>query len=377
MNMKWSKQWAAALLVAPTMYLASCGGSSNNNETTDTLSTQSAPPVGAESPAKATDTLTTVGEGGNSSASGNTDQSTTSPGNVAATGASSSGGSEAKKSTASTSKKHRSTKKSNVSSADNTKPESKIADTSVAVEKTNMNSVTRKQDDADSSTMSKSIMDTSSSVTKVDTTGEDMRNMDSTRADSSWNKSSNVGIPSTPDSTKSTMVKDSTSPVVTDTTMQDKTADNSAGMNFTPSSFITTQIQNNYGEIKMARLAIDQASSSEVKSLAKILENDHNQALRDLQDLAKDQTDLAGTLPTKESDSAREHITMMQNNRGSDFDKIWVSHMYQMHVRSVQTYELAQNQISDEELKAWISKILPKLKEHRDKLEQLDRNLNK
>lgn len=374
--MKWSKKWAAALLVAPTMYLASCGGSSNNNETTDTLTTQSAPPASGDSPSsKSGDTLTTVGEGGHSAASGNTDQSTTSPGNVAATGASSTGSSGEKKSTTSTTKKHKSGKKNNVSSAENKQPESKIPE--VATEQTKTDSVTRAKDDADSSTINKSIMDTSSSVTKVDTTGEDMRNMDSTRADSNWNKNSNVGIPSTPDSVKSTMVKDSTTPAVADTTVPDKTADNSVGMNFTPSSFITTQIQNNYGEIKMARLAIDQASNPEVKSLAKTLENDHNQALRDLQDLSKDQTDLAGTLPTKESDSAREHITMMQNNRGSDFDKIWVSHMYQMHVRSVQTYELAQNQISDEELKAWITKILPKLREHRDKLEELNRNLSK
>jgi len=93
--------------------------------------------------------------------------------------------------------------------------------------------------------------------------------------------------------------------------------------------------------------------------------------------MATSQSNASGTLPTTESDSARQHITMMQNSRGSDFDKTWVAHMLQMHERAVQTYEMAQQQIDDAALKSWITKMLPKLREHRDKLAQLDRSINK
>lgn len=127
----------------------------------------------------------------------------------------------------------------------------------------------------------------------------------------------------------------------------------------------------------MARLAIDQASSSDVKNIARILENDHNQALRELQTLARNQADLSGSLPTSESDSAKQHISMMRNSRGSDFDRTWVSHMHAMHEQGVRNFEMAENTITDTNLKNWVSKMLPKLRDHRDRLAQLERNLSK
>lgn len=449
--MKWSKQWVAAFLLAPGMYLASCQGSNNNRDTSDSMSTRSAPPSDVNS--STSDQLNSGDTSSSSSnmATGNTNQATTSPGtdaSSATTGGSTASGSSTGTTGSTGSSATTSTGSSaSIGSTSSTGAKSGTRKTTVArkkkrtttygstsrtgvdrssttnrssIDRTNTTTtpVTSDRSSADQTTtrMDRSSVDSSSSVmnrSSRDTSGgEDMRNMDSSnkmsrgdssmntgtdtsawknRRDTSW-KSGTSGRNSTSESSStldsttgmrlnnSAMVgnnptgRDTTNPE--STSHMGNTSTMTAGTSFTPSSFVKAQIENNFGEIKMARLAIDQGSSLEVKSLARTLENDHNEALRELQTMARNMSDISNSLPTTETDSARQHIDMLRSSRGSDFDKMWAMHMHEMHVKGVQTFENMQTQASDAALKSWIDKMLPKLRSHRDKLAQLDRSLN-
>lgn len=104
MNMKWSKNWVAAAMLVPGIFLASCGSGGNNNETSDTLSTQSAPPSDDNSSTYDTqnmgDSSTTSGTGvgatpGTSGTTGTTDAgSSVSPGTSGTKGTPGSTGSD-------------------------------------------------------------------------------------------------------------------------------------------------------------------------------------------------------------------------------------------------------------------------------------------
>lgn len=140
------------------------------------------------------------------------------------------------------------------------------------------------------------------------------------------------------------------------------------------SAFAVEAASGNLAELKLAQLAIQKSSNKEIKDIAKMLETDHTAALGDLKSIAS----VKGiTLPTDEPDKTKELITDLSDDKPADFDKNWVKALMDKHEKTISDYEKALNDLKDEDLKAWITKVLPTIRSHHDKLMAINSKLKK
>jgi len=129
--------------------------------------------------------------------------------------------------------------------------------------------------------------------------------------------------------------------------------------------FVVEAVSGNYAEIQLAQLAIQKSTDKQIKEIAKSLEADHTAALNDLKALA---TSKAISIPTDAPDKTKELITDLSDDKPADFDKAWVKALMDKHEKTISSYEKELNDSKDEALKAWITKVLPIIRTHHDKL---------
>lgn len=129
--------------------------------------------------------------------------------------------------------------------------------------------------------------------------------------------------------------------------------------------FVVDAVAGNIAEIKLAQLAQEKSGSTELKGIAKMLEEEHTAALGDLKSLA---TTKGITIPTEESDKVKETIKDLSEDKPSDFDKAWTKELMDKHEKTINDYEKELGQSTDDAVKAWINTVLPKIRSHHDKL---------
>jgi len=138
--------------------------------------------------------------------------------------------------------------------------------------------------------------------------------------------------------------------------------------------FVVEAASGNYAEIKLAQLAEQKSTDKEIKDIAKMLVADHTAALDDLKTLA---TNKAITIPTEEPDKTKEQIKDLNDDKPADFDKAWVKELMDKHEKTINTYEKELGETKDEDIKAWINKVLPKIRTHHDKLMAINSRVKK
>ncbi len=115
-------------------------------------------------------------------------------------------------------------------------------------------------------------------------------------------------------------------------------------------------------EVKLGKLAGDNASSDEVKQFGQRMVDDHTKANDELKAVAKGKNI---DLPKQEDDKeAKEMSDTLSKLKGEDFDKAYMKHMVQDHEKDVASFEKESKDGADDEVKAFAAKTLPTLKEH-------------
>jgi putative membrane protein len=135
--------------------------------------------------------------------------------------------------------------------------------------------------------------------------------------------------------------------------------------------FVYEVVSTNYGEIKMAELANQKSRSEELKRIATRLTTDHTTALNELKTLAQAK---AISVPVGETDGARRKLENLAEET-EDFDEEWCKEMLNLHEKSIEKFEDRVENTEDAELKAFITKTLPVLKEHYQHLKALKERL--
>lgn len=139
-------------------------------------------------------------------------------------------------------------------------------------------------------------------------------------------------------------------------------------------NFVVNAVSGNIAEVKLAQLATEKSNDKEIKEIAKMLEADHSAALSDLQSLASTK---AISIPTDEPDKTKDLIKDLSDDKPADFDKAWVKELMDKHEKTINDYEKALNDLKDEDIKAWINKVLPKIRTHHDKLMAINSRIKK
>jgi len=126
--------------------------------------------------------------------------------------------------------------------------------------------------------------------------------------------------------------------------------------------FIENAAKGGLFEVQVAKLAESKASDPAVKDFAKMLVDQHTNANNELTQLANNK---GVELPAAPGFMQRHNENSLAKRSGADFDKHFVSEVgIKDHQKDIKDFEKAAKDVKDPDLKAFIEKTLPTLREH-------------
>lgn len=126
--------------------------------------------------------------------------------------------------------------------------------------------------------------------------------------------------------------------------------------------FIQEAAESGMFEVQIAQLASSKASNADVKAFATTLANDHKNANNELMQLANSKK---VELPAAPPRGKRKDIEKLGKLSGAEFDRKFMHEVgIKDHEKDIKKFEKASGKVKDADLKGWIDKTLPKLREH-------------
>jgi putative membrane protein len=127
-------------------------------------------------------------------------------------------------------------------------------------------------------------------------------------------------------------------------------------------TFIKEAAQGGMAEVELGRLGVERAESPDVRQFAQRMVDDHSKANDELMEIASKK----GVAVPKDLDpkhkAAKDRLSKLS---GRDFDRAFMRDMMSDHDHDVTAFQKQSAKGHDPELKAWIDKTLPTLKEHK------------
>jgi putative membrane protein len=126
-------------------------------------------------------------------------------------------------------------------------------------------------------------------------------------------------------------------------------------------SFVKEAAAGNQSEIALAQLAQQKAQNQEIKDLAQLIQQDHQQAQEKLQTIAQAH---GITLDQNPGWSQRRAQSKLEKLTGADFDQQYAKDMLEDHVSDIKKFEKASQAIEDSDVKQYAQDTLPHLQAH-------------
>lgn len=126
-------------------------------------------------------------------------------------------------------------------------------------------------------------------------------------------------------------------------------------------TFMRQAAADGLAEVQLGRLALERASSAQVRQLAQRIVDNHTEANDQLMTLAerKQVTLPAEPMPTQQHEAAR-----LKALSGAAFDQAYARTMVQDHRKAIRLFGMASRNSADSEVKQFASATLPVLKTH-------------
>lgn len=122
-------------------------------------------------------------------------------------------------------------------------------------------------------------------------------------------------------------------------------------------------------EVQIAQLAVAKATDQNVKAFASMLVDQHTAANNELTQLANAK---GVELPAAPKHSLRRDIEKLGKKKGDEFDREFVRKVgIKVHEKDVKMFQKASKDVKDAELKAFVDKTLPVLRDHLAAAEKL------
>ena len=133
--------------------------------------------------------------------------------------------------------------------------------------------------------------------------------------------------------------------------------------------FIADAANSGMFEVQVAQLARSKATDLNVKSFAGMLVDQHTAANNELVKIANAR---GVELPAAPKRSLRRDIEKLAKKNGDEFDRDFVRNVgIKAHEKDIKLFEKARRKVKDAELKAFVDKTLPVLREHLAAAEKL------
>ena len=140
------------------------------------------------------------------------------------------------------------------------------------------------------------------------------------------------------------------------------------GLSAEEQQFVRKAAAGGLAEVKLSELAGDRASNQKVKDFAAQMVTDHTQANNELKPIA-DSNKVA--VPTKLKGESEAAYQRLEKLSGSKFDAAYVKIMVTDHDKTVTAFEDASSKVKNPDLKAFIDKTLPVLRQHKDHIHEI------
>ncbi|MEP7010287.1 MAG: DUF4142 domain-containing protein [Acidobacteriota bacterium] len=125
--------------------------------------------------------------------------------------------------------------------------------------------------------------------------------------------------------------------------------------------FLRAAAQGGMAEVAMGHLAVEKASSPDVKAFGQRMIDDHGKANERLKALANSKSfKLPGHI-NPEQKSMKEKLAGLS---AADFDRQYMKHMAEDHVKDVAEFQTESVDAKDADIKKFAASTLPTLKEH-------------
>jgi putative membrane protein len=125
--------------------------------------------------------------------------------------------------------------------------------------------------------------------------------------------------------------------------------------------FVTKAGMGGLYEVQAGNLALQKATSADVKTFAQRMVTDHGKANAELAQLA---TTKGVALPAELAGDHKAALDHLSSLSAAEFDRMYMQHMVEDHNKDVGEFEKAATSSTDADLKGWANKTLPTLKEH-------------
>ena len=126
--------------------------------------------------------------------------------------------------------------------------------------------------------------------------------------------------------------------------------------------FIENAANSGMFEVQVGQLAASKASDANVKSFASMLVDQHTAANNELVKIANAK---GVELPAAPKHSLRRDIEKLGKKNGDEFDRDFVRNVgIKAHEKDIKMFEKARDDVKDPDLRAFVNKTLPVLREH-------------
>jgi putative membrane protein len=126
--------------------------------------------------------------------------------------------------------------------------------------------------------------------------------------------------------------------------------------------FIEEAANSGMFEVQVSQLAASKATDPQVKSYASMLVDHHTAANNELVKIANAR---GVELPAAPKRALRKDIESLGKKSGAEFDRNYVRNVgIKAHEKDIKLFQKASKDVKDAELKAFVDKTLPQLREH-------------
>lgn len=134
-----------------------------------------------------------------------------------------------------------------------------------------------------------------------------------------------------------------------------------ATMPYSDSDFAVEAADGGMLEVQLGKIALTNSSNQDVKDFGQMMIDDHTKANNELMALAKEKNI---TLPPAPSQKSVKRIKDLNEKTGGDFDKDYINFMVSDHESVISSFENASNKTADADIRSFVDKTLPVLKNH-------------
>jgi putative membrane protein len=135
----------------------------------------------------------------------------------------------------------------------------------------------------------------------------------------------------------------------------------SPGRTVTDTKFLKAAAEGGLAEVALGQLAMEKASSSEVKKFGQRIVDDHSKANDELRQLAAQKS---VELPQDLSAKDKATKATLENLSGEQFDQAYMKDMVKDHRKDVSDFRRESTSAHDPDIKKFASQTLPTLKDH-------------